>query len=490
MHGIISEDSQKQPKKIFILGCFLSIIPIWLVDYLPMIDLPEHAAQIATLARLLAGKEYYSSYYEITLLTPYWFAYILTALLSFIMPLTIVLKCIISLAVALTPWAAAKLRALVSQDDSMDWLFLPIGYGFAFEWGFLTFMLSIPLAFLSLRYFINYLFFPTTKKMWYCALYAFLLFLAHLLTYIFIISIVVMVELLITKDIVKSIKKILPFFSPVLFIFKWLIYVYNAWTFDIIFRGNVNDINYEEFLKSIGGHYAPVLGMIVTSLIFILPLFFGANYIFGWQALPFIITSLLVLFGPSTFFDNNFTSERFSIFLIPFFILFINFDKKSIYFYKIRCFICLFIAITLLCTIGKKIYSFNKEALLIHRILDKLEPRKKMFVFINGKLSVEFNPYIFTHIGGWYRAEKNGISDPSFARYPSLVVTYKKKNSRQLDWKSNLSYEDYRKGNYLQYYDYFLFVGDKNKVNSIIKATSIKANLIYKENNWWVFKKI
>ncbi|MES2206978.1 MAG: hypothetical protein V4525_09315 [Pseudomonadota bacterium] len=491
MQGILPLEQQSQPKKLFIIGCLLSIVPIWLVDYLPMIDLPEHAAQIATLKRLLLNKEYYSAYYDIVPLTPYWFAYLLTVIFSFFMPLTMALKCVISLAVALTSWSAASLRNLVSQDDSLDWIFLPIGYGFAFQWGFLTFMLSIPIAFLAFKYFLNYLFEPTPKKKIYCAILALILFFAHSITYIVIIFIVIMIEILTTKNFIKSIKLLFPLFSPLLIIIKWFFYLTDTWSYEIFFWGARNGINYEDFFALIGAYYSKILGIIFTLVIFVFPLCLRAKYIFGWQITPFIITSLLVLMGPTIVLDTRFFSERLSVLLIPFFVFFIHFDESDNKFsYKIRHLVSFFIAITLLIITGHKIYSFKKETLLIHRIIDKLEPNKKLYKFIDCTPDIAFHPCTFIHIGGWYRAEKDGISDDSFARYPSLVVTYKKRNLRQLDWKADLSYENYQKGKYLNYYDYYLFNGNHNKVNTIIKNNSIKANLIYKENDWWIFRRI
>jgi hypothetical protein len=124
----------------------------WIAPRPGMVDLPQHAAQIALLRELIAGTSPWSDIVRINIFTPYLLGYGLALALSFVMPILAAMKFIMMLAFYGYVAAGIKLREEFQADRRLDWLFVPGFFGFAYQWGFYTFLVATPLAFLFLTF--------------------------------------------------------------------------------------------------------------------------------------------------------------------------------------------------------------------------------------------------------------------------------------------------------------------------------------------------
>src|SRR5689334_1021209 len=64
-------------RRLFWVVLVLSAAPLWFGQYLPAVDLAQHAAQVAALKQVLAGNEMFTSLFEINWFTPYLLGYLL-----------------------------------------------------------------------------------------------------------------------------------------------------------------------------------------------------------------------------------------------------------------------------------------------------------------------------------------------------------------------------------------------------------------------------
>ena len=76
-------------ERLFLAIVVLSAAPLWIGSYLPMVDMPQHAAQIAALREIWRGNEMFTQLFEINWFTPYLLGYLLLAALAFVMPITV-----------------------------------------------------------------------------------------------------------------------------------------------------------------------------------------------------------------------------------------------------------------------------------------------------------------------------------------------------------------------------------------------------------------
>ena len=97
-------DSFNESWSAFWVFCLFLVLPIWLVDYPPMVDLPGHASQIQLMHNLKADDFIYSNLFRRYYLTPYWGGYVPIYLLSHIFGVLVALKIIISLALMGIPF--------------------------------------------------------------------------------------------------------------------------------------------------------------------------------------------------------------------------------------------------------------------------------------------------------------------------------------------------------------------------------------------------
>ena len=109
---------------LFILAALWGAAIFWLAPHPPMIDLPQHAAQVALLRDLLQGTSPWTAFFRINWITPYLVGYGLALPLSLLMPVAAALKLLLSLAYLAFVFMCVRLRRYFGADARLDWLFL------------------------------------------------------------------------------------------------------------------------------------------------------------------------------------------------------------------------------------------------------------------------------------------------------------------------------------------------------------------------------
>ena len=140
------------PLVLFALGLAI----VWTPGRPAMVDIPQHAAQLAMLRDLVLGRSAWASDLQIDLATPYFLGYALA------LPLTLVMSPLAAIKVVLT--AAFAGFGLVGRAIGRE-LYVPAGldgyyfipfFGIAWSYGFFTFLVGAPfglgLIWASLRY--------------------------------------------------------------------------------------------------------------------------------------------------------------------------------------------------------------------------------------------------------------------------------------------------------------------------------------------------
>lgn len=476
----------------FLLACLVSTLPIWLATYPPMVDIPIHAVQIATFLRLLSGTEHFESLFRINWFTPYWSGYLITALWGLFLPISIAIKCTLSIAVAATPWAASRLRSLVNQDSHLDWLFLPIGYGFAFQWGFLNFIIGIPLTLLFLEYCIRYLSTPRLKTGIIIFIWAHLLFTTHILLLLFSLAIIVSIEVLTSKKIQKSIKTLTPLLLSIPTIIFWSMYTQSiepqasssiAW---VITPNRL----IATFITPAGCFSFWAIALICFFIILKPPSLPKMNIFKNWQTIPLLYAFFITLYGPSFIFGTAYICERFGTFLLPFYAFAYktkNSDSSSVNKNNrlMLCPIFAFIIITLNSYVSIK---FESELTGLKKIIHLMEPNKKLISLIYDYNNPRHITPILLHATSWYFAEKGGLGNRYYSTF-NMVIRYKKNApsiisdiQKKIQWEP----QSFNWNQDSKYYDYFILHGDISKINSVYGGIK-NLHLIYTDGKWWLY---
>ncbi|MES2206947.1 MAG: hypothetical protein V4525_09160 [Pseudomonadota bacterium] len=497
MKNILDNYQTKYHKKIFFLACIFISFPIWLATYPPLVDLPGHLFQTSFFLKLFFNKNHYlHSLYTINWFTPYWTSYGVIALFSMIMPLEIATKLFISIAVSSTAWAASQLRELAHNDTSWDWLFLTIGYGFSFQWGFLNFMISVPLVLLFIRYVILYLHKPTLGKGLLIFFWAIILFFSHILSLFFAFLILSVYEFSLNRSTKDYIKKFLPILLSFIPIIIWLkIFIINDYS--------SNKLNFEwfvglhtfTFITDIFGAAFPNTYIFIMCTLYSIMIVSSRSYNFRYlsnnlhKKLPLIITLLMVL-GPSTVFNIFLVSQRFTIFLLVFYVFSLDIKNLSKQNNK-KAFLFIILSLSILFQISKKIISFEKDYRSFQNVITHTQPHKRLSLLsIYSSSDSEFNAPIFLNFSLYYKLEKEGINDCSFSS--SQLIVQCKKNMYFFYIEPNLSQKKYQTTilkKHDNFYDYLILRGDTTDINLKKKTAENFGNLIYANKIWWVYQR-
>lgn len=133
---------------LFALACLLCGLPVMLSTYPPMVDVPQHAAQIMSLKAILFGGGWvFSDLFEIKPFTPYWLGYGVAMALSVPFGLVMGVKLLVAGSLSLFVWAAARFCIRMDVPTAWIWMLLVLPYGIAYHWGFLNFIVAAPLVF-------------------------------------------------------------------------------------------------------------------------------------------------------------------------------------------------------------------------------------------------------------------------------------------------------------------------------------------------------
>lgn len=127
-----------------------ALLTIWTVKYLPMVDLPQHAAQVSIWQHLHDPHFGFAGRFEVHRSTPYLATYALVRALAAVMPLRVALQLVLSLAVVGLPLSLLVFFRRRSVSAWWSLLGFPLAFGYSFRWGFLPFVVGLPLAFLYL----------------------------------------------------------------------------------------------------------------------------------------------------------------------------------------------------------------------------------------------------------------------------------------------------------------------------------------------------
>ncbi len=489
---------------LFLVGCLLSAVPIWLSTYPPMLDIPLHANQVATFLRLLSDTELLTPLLKIEWLTPYWTGYASVALLGLFMPIVTAIKIVLSVVVVAIPWFASRLRALVSNDNSLDWLFIPVAYSFSFQYGLLNFMVGIPIVLIFLRETILY--FSSSalhvKKAILLTFLSYLLFLTHIFVLAFALIIAFPIGIALSENIKKSLikrsldnltkqdfLKLLPFFSSLPIIFLWfshvetsLFHLYNFQPSASIWLVNV--YRFLIMLSSATG----LMFFYKIGAIYAMGLFFlsGAKILRNWRALPFIITILILLIVPTGSSGGNFIAERFNVFIFIFYVFSFDFSRmNAVLNYHKRVILFASISFLVLLTTAYKTIQFDRETIGLKNSFMKMEPHRSVATIIDD-LGEEYSYSVFGSVTYWYHAEKNGYGNSFFA-IPSSVVQFKSHVANPFP-RSQFLLSEYIWDKNSQYFDYFIIKGDLSTFSpDFLRGLQKYASPIYHEGKWHLY---
>jgi len=456
-----------------------------------MVDIPQHAAQIESIKNIWKNDWDYAHLFQITYLVPYWFGYLCCIILSLFLGPIWSVKFIMAIAAISLPWFSWKFLKLYQQPKQLRWLLLILPFGFAYDWGFLNFFVSIPLGFFVLSKILSRN--VTGSRNFYLnnILWVHLLFFAHILTAAVFCIIASFLMLHPWKGFRSLFFRMLPQICiiPILLLYIHFNVLGDGANYPIIWDAGRHRIsNLPSHFTGLG-HFIPSF---FISLVFLVsPLVFGCklhrNPVYF---LPFILYLFIMIIGPHFIMGNSYNYHRYGFIGFPLYLL--SFNAENIKKRKNNNMIAFVFFVVSFFVIGFysfRAFVFDKESEDYRRTIAVAAPGKRMLIFVIDRYSaISGETPFYLHFPSWYQAETKGLVDFSFASMYQ-IIEYRSKKSHPIgpgfEW-TPLSFDwDKHRG---ENYDYFIFRSYRNPTSWIQERSRCNVELVSQNGTWWLFK--
>lgn len=478
---------------LFYAFCVLAASPLLFSHYPPMVDVPQHAAAIATLNNLSLPDFPYHDLYYVDWVRPYLGGYLILWGASQFLPILVAIKLLIALAVIATPFVASLIRAHFGGDPRWDWLLLPIGYGFAFQWGFFNFIIGAPFVLLFLLSAFKYAEAPRLKSGLWLALFSFALLPIHLLVAAFGCGLAFLYVIAGRLQWKQKLLAALPFISPLPVVIIYLI----AWVSEggqASGEGPWGLSIYRpiELLATAVGLTSGRINAVIALLLLALPFLLGARITNDRpRQMVFLAYLLWMMVGPNFILGNFFTYNRFSLYAVPMLLVIMTkpaSTTRSVKYGSLLRALLAVVPVTLIVLLCFQFANFDKESQGYRDIEARMQPQKRVLGLIYDNQSAIFRLPMYLHFASWYQAEHSGAVDFSFSQF-GLLVRHKPDAavavSSQLAWQPRAFDWETNKG---WLYDYFLVRSEDGIDSKIIETAECTVKYVTHSGSWWLYE--
>lgn len=414
----------------------IGLLTIWIAPRPPMIDLPQHAGQVALLRDLVQHRSPWAGELRINLFTPYLIGYGLALPLAFIMPVAAAMKLVLSAAFLGFAAASRAIARHLGAAKTLDAYPLIGFFGFAYGWGLYTFLVAAPVGLAFILLGLRYARAPSTgKAVGLSALGAVLLF-CHGLVFILCVGVGGLLYLVNTRSV------------RALFDYAWpyVVLVAGCGAYVLISRemekAGVGDpaatridmgaINERLALLTVGpfdntdSHRAAVLFLALT----VLPLAAGLRIRPTRERLAIAggVFGVLML-CPLDAWATNLLYPRFTLFLLPAYAwLFEPRAAPGRPSPTTRALMTYGVHAAAVFAVGMHTVQaalFARESRAFEQVLAAAQPGQRALSLVidpKGGAGIE-SPYL--HFPLWYQAEKHGFVEFNFAWYLPQIARYR-----------------------------------------------------------------
>ncbi len=445
--GLATSRAARLRQLIYLATALFAGALFWIAPRPPMGDLPQHAAQVALLHDLVTGTSPWADIVRINWFTPYLLGYGLAFAFSFVMPVLAALKLFMMLAYFASVAAGVALRRAFDADERLDWLFVPGFFGFAWQYGFYTFLLAIPLGLYFLIVARRYAMAPTLARALGVCAFGIVLFFSHGLVFVFACGVGAAFIPCFTRRPLTMLRAALPYAVLAALIVLYLWFVKHA---DLVIPNDPAAASSPiawDWTGPYGWHrsYNFLLYTLATEMkdwYFMLGALFllAAPWLMGARLnrrdpsawLPLLAVVAIWLVAPSDGLGIAALYHRFAVFLLPAYVLIFRADDSSWRSTRpaprVRA---TQIALVLFCwcylgVLAQREHRFAQENAPFETLLAAAEPGQRALSLIYAPESnIVHNLWTYHTYPLWYQAENKGFVDFNFAFFLPEVVRFK-----------------------------------------------------------------
>ncbi len=463
-----------------------------------MVDLPQHAAQIALLRNLHDPNFRFAGLFYINWLTPYLLGYLAVYALTPLLGIVAACKLVISAALAGLPLGTGMLMKETGADRYWALLTIPAMYGYAYEWGFLNFLVAAPIGLVFLAFVMRHIRKPSWATSIWLGIFTILLFFCHALICGFFGLIACILILAEAGGLRKALVAVMPLAGVVPLIVIWYL---RTKSHPIAQQATVWDLGWVHsadpytpggrvtgFFPRLLGMEANVICIIMGASLFALPLLAGARTakrLAVW--IPLAVCLLVLLFFPACAFGSTGIFPRFTVFALPFFLLGMGPSEKIRPAFRAAVVV---VIIGWMVILTARTMRYDSDARDFNQILSKMDSNQRALSLMFLRDTESFPSAVFLHFPAWYSAQKMGVVDCSFALFYPELVAYKPSNipavQEGFEWVPQAFTWD---GTHGGDYRYFVVHAPIDLGGFLFPRAPCRITLAAHSNLWWLYEK-
>jgi hypothetical protein len=460
-------------------------------EYLPMVDLPQHAAALSEWVHLHDPSYGFADQFELNWRTPYLLSYLVARPFVPVLGVLGALKLVVLLSVLGNVAAYWWLLRSVGQDEWLCLLALPLSFGFSFYFGFTNFLLGTPFILATVVLAIQYSAQPSARIGLPFAAVLGATFLAHVIAF----AISSACAFALTARRIRSWRGLLRDYWPLLgglvFVLPWVPGFLNSpdisehpeqWRL-----GWHRLFGLPSMLFASGG--ADVLATRLGIAVLILVALSLGTPSRQWGRYGLLALALLAYFlFPFELRGVSFLFERFAVLIIPGLILAAAGARSLLPKWLRRAALVLFSA-GWVGVFSQRMREFNQEAGDFPRLIRELPPRLRVrpLIFANRGSAFPGTP-LFLHFPAYYQAEKGGFLGYSFARYYTCFVRYQPAVDIGMGEDMEWNPRDFNATVEVPKYDVFIVRADWDAGGALFRHSPQPVTLETHSGPWWIYR--
>ncbi len=473
------------------LASLLCALPVLIPTFPPLSDLPQHVAAIMVLHEVHFGSYVFAEVFEFNWFRPYWLGYGLVWLLTPLVGVLWAAKLVIAASVIAMVNALLFLRREVNAPATLDWLFLAVPFGFAYEWGFLTFIVCAPFGVLFL---IHYLRFLKGRVHWIWIIgWVLFLFFGHLLILAFCCCIAALLALRPPWDMRSLLGRVWPLLLSIPLGVVWIISSLEP-------RNVATPVDWAhglhrviKLLPDLLSQDYTLMSLILVPAVLAIPFMLGVRpklSVANVAPLVFYITFMMLV--PSTVFSNFGTYERFQLFGLMCVILLLTEAEQKVpdsvaRFAQVLLLVPVIVGVLMVGRMAMKSYAFEQESAGFRELLRHMDPGKRAYGMVESGYSEFARSPAYLHFPVWYQVEKKGLVDFNFAYYTSMNAYYRPGSQGEIYGRLVFYPDEFHFDEHDgQLFDYFV-VRSKEGLAERKFANEARVRFVRQSRGWYLF---
>jgi hypothetical protein len=377
-------------------------------------------------------------------ITPYLLGYGLALLFSFVMPVLAAVKLTLSLAYFGFVLTAVKVGRHFGSSHYLDWMVLPVFFGFSFVWGFFSFLVAAPIGLIFLLVVEYSVSKSTSYHRWLVIWIGLILLASHgLLFAVFWLTAFVMI---IVKCRADGFRRLATALMPLLvlagitLIVVWIMkqdeeQLGQGLSTSILLNYHSGRL-YELLINSFDSYLSVERTGYDWRYLVVASCFLAAPWLIGLKAvrlnnsvaiIPLVIVLAVSALTPSVVAGIFNIWERFALFLFPSYAWVFSSKPNTNMAWRVHLGI---VVLILGCWFAMGVRTirtvrFNQESASFSKVLTTLAPAQRVLYLPFDERSVADAHFAtYKHFASWYEAELHGFVDPNFAKGPNMVVRF------------------------------------------------------------------